>query len=342
MGMKKSKRAQKSSGHKSKKKLKKGILDKMKVREIKDAGAQLPVLVYSEAAFKTLMLCMKSTHAKTKEFMMVGSVDRHENIFNIKNLYLPPNKSCSGSYCESGDSYDKWFFETFKTIEEKKAIRCHLHSHVNMKAFPSGTDGKQIMELYGAVTDYYVQIIVNHEFKNYVAIYERGLIYEEVPQFIQIKDLLISFEDLKKSSVENGIADGEYIIKNGKIDFEDGVMYDIYSAEWEIKSNGLKYDHGEISMIPTADELKTINAEFDKKCLSSTPTYTYTGSAYPYGGGSFANPHYTKPGESLHQNNVVQPTATSTPDKEVNELYSPDERSAKELIDELKKRGIIS
>jgi hypothetical protein len=192
------------------------------------------------------------------------------------------------------------------------------------------------------VTDYYVQIIVNHEFKNYVAIYERGLIYEEVPQFIQIKDLLISFEDLKKSSVENGIADGEYIIKDGKIDFEDGVMYDIYTAEWEIKSDGLKYDHGEISMIPTVDELKTINAEFDKKCLSSTPTYSYTGAGYPYGGGSFANPHYTKPGESFHQNNVVQPTTTSTPDKEVSDVYSPDGRSAKELIDELKKRGIIN
>jgi hypothetical protein len=57
----------------------------MKVREIKDAGAQLPVIVYSEAAFKMLMLCMKSTHAKSKEFMMVGSVERHENIFNIND-----------------------------------------------------------------------------------------------------------------------------------------------------------------------------------------------------------------------------------------------------------------
>lgn len=342
MGMKKSKRLQKNSGHRSKKKLKKGSLEKVKVREIKDAGAQLPVVVYSEAAFKMLMLCMKSTHAKSKEFMMVGSVERHENIFNIKNLYLPPNKSCSGSYCESGDTYDKWFFETFKTIEEKKAIRCHLHSHVNMKAFPSGTDGKQIMELYGSVTDYYVQIIVNHEFKNYVAIYENGLIYEEVPQFIQIKDLLVSFEDLNKSSVENGIADGEYTIKNGKIDFEDGVIYDIYSAEWEIKSDGLKYDHGKISMIPTADELKDINAEFTKKCVSTT-TYNYGGgTSYPYGGNSFPNPHYTKPGESYHQNNVVQPTTTSTPEKDVDEVYSPDGRSAKELIEELKKRGIIS
>jgi hypothetical protein len=219
-----------------------------------------------------------------------------------------------------------------------------------MKAFPSGTDGKQIMELYGAVTDYYVQIIVNHEFKNYVAIYERGLIYEEVPQFIQIKDLLISFEDLKKSSVENGIADGEYTIKDGKIDFEDGVVYDIYSAEWEIESNGLKYDHGEISMIPTADELKAINADFDKKCVSTT-TYSYGGGAYSYGGTSSygggassygGSSYYTKPGESYHQNNVVQPTAASTPEKEVSDVYSPDGRTAKELIDELKKRGIIS
>jgi hypothetical protein len=350
--MKRTKRSRKRSKNIGRKEYNKNLkgIEKVKVTEIKGAAEQLPVIVYSEKAFRTLMLHMKSTHAQTKEFMMVGSVDRKDNVFNITNFYLPPNKSCSGSYCESGDSYDSWFFETFKTIEEKKSVRCHLHSHVKMKAFPSGTDSKQIMELYGAVSDYYIQIIINHDFENYVAIYTKGLLYEEVPQLIQIGDMLIDFKSLKSASANYGIEDGTYEIKDGQLLFEDGVRYDIKKADWIIESEGLTYSDGKISMIPKAEELKDINASFAKMC-----PVTYTSPPYS---GSFGGPYYDsynrgpyyggeKPAVVVTKDTETKPAEQASNTKnEDNPLNDPffvaDERKAAELINELRKRGVIS
>jgi hypothetical protein len=89
--MKRTKKSRKRSKNIGRKEYNKKILkeiEKVKVTEIKGAAEQLPIIVYSEKAFRTLLLHMKSTHAQTKEFMMVGAVDRKDNIFNILDKFF--------------------------------------------------------------------------------------------------------------------------------------------------------------------------------------------------------------------------------------------------------------
>ena len=258
---------------------------KISTIETTDEG-KLPVVVYTEEAFKKMQLFMKSVHSNTLEFMFVGSVRTKDNYYIIDDFYLPPNKSCSGAYCESGDKYDEWFFKTFKTVEEKKSIRAHVHSHVNMKAFPSGTDSNQIMDLYKAVSNYYIQIIINKKFENYVAIYKDGIRYEEVPQLVQINDMVFEYISGEKAVPLCDLADGDYRIKDGMIYIDDNTSYDIYKGDWKVDAGELHYENGAIKYIPKAEVLGECNKLFTEMIEKPATGYgSYGGYGSSYGSG---------------------------------------------------------
>ena len=256
---------------------------KISTIETTDEG-KLPVVVYTEKAFKKMQLFMKSLHSNTLEFMFVGSVRVKDNYYIIDDFYLPPNKSCSGAYCESGDKYDEWFFKTFKSVEEKKSIRAHVHSHVNMKAFPSGTDSKQIMDLYKAVSNYYIQIIINKKFENYVAIYKDGILYEEVPQLVQMNDMVFEYISGEKAVPLCELADGDYSIKDGMIYIDENTSYDIYKGDWKVDAGELHYENGAIKYIPKADELGECNKMFTEMVEKPASAYSGYGSYGGYSG----------------------------------------------------------
>lgn len=320
----------------------------MKISEISN-DVCLPKVIYSEDAFKTLLSLMASAHAKTLEFMCVGSVFKDDsNNYVITKIHMCPNSKCSGSYCESGDNYDKWFFETFKTIEEKKAVRAHIHSHVNMKAFPSGTDSTQIMELYKGVKDFYIQIIVNHAMENYVAIYEQGIKYEEVPQFVQIRDAIVEFESAKKAFPYVFVEDGDAVIKNGELLLSDGITYSFKTGDYKIISEDgrLKYDAGKISVVNSTDDIGNINKLFSdmiEKPKSAYSSYgrSYAGSGY-YGGHGYYGGGYQ---ESQQPSRVQQDSHKQEPNSSVAELISDpfysaeSEAEAATLVNNLK--GLI-
>lgn len=328
----------------------------MKISEISN-DVCLPKVIYSEDAFKTLLSLMASVHAKTLEFMCVGSVFKDDsNNYVITKVHMCPNSKCSGSYCESGDNYDKWFFETFKTIEEKKAVRAHIHSHVNMKAFPSGTDSTQIMELYRGVKDFYIQIIVNHAMENYVAIYEQGIKYEEVPQFVQIRDAVVEFESAKKAFPYVFVEDGDAVIKNGELLLSDGITYSFKTGDYKIVSEDgrLKYDSGKISIVNSTDDIGNINKLFNdmiEKPKSVYNTYGrsgyYAGSGY-YGGGygsytgGFQEPYssgYPESKQPSHtqQDSQKQESKSSVADLISDPFYSAEsEAEAAALVNNLK------
>lgn len=283
----------------------------MKISEISN-DVCLPKVIYSESAFKTLLSLMASVHAKTLEFMCVGSVRKDDsNNYVITQIHMCPNSKCSSAYCESGDAYDKWFFETFKTIEEKKAIRAHIHSHVNMKASPSGTDSTQIMELYRSVKDFYIQIIINHNMENYVAIYEEGIKYEDVPQFVQIGESIIEYESAKKAYPYVFVEDGPAIIKNGELVISKGITYSFKTGDYKIVSEDgrLKYDSGKVSVVNSTEEIGKINKLFNEMIEKPKTTYpTYYGGQY--GGYQYYDdyPRATPP--------VKKPTEQSPTEKE--------------------------
>lgn len=282
----------------------------MKISAIETTGSdKLPVIIYTEEAFKKMQLFMKTKHSIDKEFMFVGTVRTKDNYYIIEDFYLPPNKDCSGSYCESGDNYDKWFFETFKTLEEKKSLRCHVHSHVNMKAFPSGTDSKQIMDLYKNVSNYYIQIIINRKFENYVAIYKDGIKYEEVPQMVQIRDMVFEFVSGEKAVPYCELSDGDYTIKDGMITIDEYTSFNVYTGDWEVHSGELTYKNGAISYIPRSDVLGECNALFDK--MIEKKVYQYSHNNYP----AYNNPNYRAPQTTPPANNQLPPKTTDVLDR---------------------------
>lgn len=119
-----------------------------------------PEIVFKEKAHTKLTALMNNSFTKNKEFLFIGTVEYINNKYYITELFIPPQTSNYGAYCETDDSYGVWLIKNF-TPEQRKKIRFQAHSHVNMDPNPSSVDDINFKEKWEQVDDFFISFIIN-------------------------------------------------------------------------------------------------------------------------------------------------------------------------------------
>ncbi|MFA6755781.1 MAG: hypothetical protein WCR97_04745 [Bacilli bacterium] len=119
-----------------------------------------PEIVFKEEAHKKLTALMNNSFTKDKEFLFIGTVEYINNKYYITELFIPPQTSNYGAYCETDDSYGVWLIKNF-TPEQRKKIRFQAHSHVNMNPNPSAIDDINFKEKWQQIDDFFISFIIN-------------------------------------------------------------------------------------------------------------------------------------------------------------------------------------
>lgn len=275
----------------------------MKVNFINDElGLEYPRLVFREKAYWNVLRLMHSNHAKTKEFMFHGQIEKRlGNTFIVEDVQLMPNIKCSGAYCESDpEKYSDWFMETYGMIRaDRERVRLHVHSHVNMSTGPSGTDNEQLKDFAKNTNDYYIQLIINHKAENTCNIWDKkgGFKYEEVPIYAQIGSEYLIEPKTKKlfkfKEEENGITlgkfeaeipNGNYEVKDGLLIINENIQYNFMQRNFLVKSELLGFEDGGLVFYTTKEEDQQIEDLFKEMIKDTTPAY-----ASPYSHSSKVN-----------------------------------------------------
>ena len=265
----------------------------MKISEY--SSVKTPKIIYREKAYWNILALMSSEHAKTKEFMFYGLVEgKFGNNFVIERFDLIPNKSTSGAYCECDEEkYADWFIKTYEK-DERKRVRVHAHSHVNMGTTPSGTDNEEFKKCADLISNYFIQLIVNHRNENTCNIIDKevGLKYEEVPCYILIANNKYAFEqkthkfykwneEKKEVGAEltfDEIQDGNYEVKGGMIKLNEDVFYSLKLGTTVVDGEFLQLSSkGDYTFYISDEQEKAVADNF--KELMKVTTYGY-GSYY--------------------------------------------------------------
>lgn len=188
-----------------------------------------PKLIYSEKAFIKIMNYMKTDHAKLKEFGFLGLTVKENNDYIVEDFIIPPQVTASTYWETDDEKYTEWLNEI--PIKDRKKLRLHGHSHVNMATNPSGTDINMLQQLIDNVSDYYIQLIINHRLQNFVKVYdkEKNVTYSSVEQFIKVNDTLLKLTNSTSISLNEpiDIKDGAHNIKGGIIKVNKTLSKDI-------------------------------------------------------------------------------------------------------------------
>lgn len=252
-------------------------------------------LIYSHKSMQTLLTWMESTHSQSLEFGFMGIIEREGNTFRVSDFYLMRNTVTNAAYWESDAQAMAEFFNEFP-VKDRCKIRIFGHSHVRMGTSPSGTDDKQLYEFMDLVNDYMIQLIINRDMKNTVHIYnkEEGLIFKNVPQFVELENgKLICFNSLDSCKLDSTIViqDGNYEIKNGQLEIEDDVVFDLKTNKFTVGKNNcfIYYENGKLcSKISSMSKeekdslLKEVNDLFKEKMPKPKAIENRYGSAANY------------------------------------------------------------
>jgi len=112
-------------------------------------------------------------HNESNETLMTASIEKIEQSheYYITKIHIPPQTEVSKAHVETDDEeYGKWLM-TF-TREQRKKMKCHIHTHPSMGVTPSGLDTHTIYAVIEDLDDFYIQVICNEEHKFYVAVWD--------------------------------------------------------------------------------------------------------------------------------------------------------------------------
>lgn len=198
----------------------------------------IPTVYITTKAFLDVQLLMNTETAEDKEFVFLGIVTRKENIFLISDIHIPPQTNNSGAYCETDDDRFVEWIQTFNP-NERKTIRMHGHSHVNMSTNPSSVDENTLKELMTTISDFFVQFIINLKGEYTLNIYDKtnNLIIEGI-QLLVIDSLnnIFKYVDNKLILKTSSIDLNNKTVKNNKIDINDNLCLNIKTLKYEYTS----------------------------------------------------------------------------------------------------------
>lgn len=147
------------------------------------AQAKLPEdqhkrIVFTSEAYDKAMALVQLCD---KEIAWHGLVEiDDEGTYNIVDILVPPQEVTGTTVDSDPTAWALWASQL--TNDELNAMRCHMHSHVNMNVFSSGTDDdyqKDMITKNGDL-DYYIFLIFNKKFECFARIYdvENNVMYE--------------------------------------------------------------------------------------------------------------------------------------------------------------------
>lgn len=268
----------------------------MEIKRLKKGKRDFPKVIFREEAYFDLKKMMSSTLAKNTEFMCFGMVEKvtERKEYILSHFYLIPNKNNSGAYCEADEERLNDFYAKIP-LSERRKIRCHCHSHVNMGTSPSGTDNEQGEDFAASVSDYFIQLIINHKDLNTANVLDtqEGLGYYKVPMFIQIGDYVVKLKDAEKDqyefycySEEEGIKeidflDGEYAIHDGWLVLDENMFFNIKTKSFCLVGEYLSIEN-KIELKPNAitEEMKK---EIEKDFAENVKKKEYYSPSKPVG-----------------------------------------------------------
>ena len=282
----------------------------MEIKKLKKGKRDFPKIIFREQAYFDLKKMMSSTLAKNTEFMCFGMVEKvtERKEYIISHFYLIPNKNNSGAYCEADEDRLNDFYSKIPLADRRK-IRCHCHSHVNMGTTPSGTDNEQGEDFAASVSDYFIQLIINHKDLNTANVLntQEGLGYYKVPMYIQIGNYIAKLKDAEKDEIEFSIyseekgieeidfLDGDYSIINGWLALDENLYFHIKTKSFCLVGDYLTIDDKvEVKDNVITEEMKQeIEKDFAENVKKKESYSSFsTDSSKPIGQNYYRNFYY--------------------------------------------------
>jgi hypothetical protein len=223
----------------------------MKIKLIEDKNLIPPKIIFTEKAYvKMLHLLLEESKISTLEFAFFGIVTKIKQEtcteYIVSDLKIPPQQ-VEPTHVETNDEkYPEWLVKTFPRIEDRKSIRLHGHSHVNMSPTPSGTDQDLFQNMLDNISDYFIQLIINKAGVYTMNLFDKEtkLIYEDLTinlivkkdntvTMIPIEKLMEPFKTLFLSTQK----DGKYDIKNNHLIINSVLSLNLKTLEVVLESN---------------------------------------------------------------------------------------------------------
>lgn len=227
---------------------------------ILSSSGNLPRVLFKSSAYSDLKHMLSTKFASQKEFMFVGEITREGLNFIVEKFVLAPQEKNSATYVETDDDrYPGWLAENYHPKDRKK-VRLHGHSHVNMGVTPSGVDNNMISRMMSYVSDYYIQLIVNLREEFTINLFDKisNIIYYEIEPQIILENGFISNRKLENYDLTTK---NIKIIDERTLSVDDITFLDLKTLTFYIKDTFLKISQKEISVV--MDEKKI--EDYEKK-----------------------------------------------------------------------------
>lgn len=259
-----------------------------------------PIILFTTKAYSELRSMYTTTESKTYEFMYIGEVEHINNVYAIKHVRLIPQCQISMTHCETDDDkYPIWLQEQYN-VKDRKLIRFHGHSHVNMGTTPSGDDDNAIMKMMNYVSDFFIQFIMNQKEDYTLNLYDKqnNLIYENLNfKLITEQGHILSLDGeiaINPSSEIKLVLNKD----NNKLLLREGIYLNLTTFETTIEDNyiemsinkkpKLKIEQMEKFKKVVEKDIKKLNIKFP------TTTYKYDYNYNGYYNGYYNSPYYKK------------------------------------------------
>lgn len=233
---------------------------------------KIPYIVFTSKVYAQLQALNNTKWAKTYEYMYIGEVVYipETNTYAVANIRLIPQCNISTMHCETDDDkYPIWLQENYN-IQERKRVRFHGHSHVNMGTAPSGDDNQAINKMMNYVSDYFIQFILNLKGEYTLNIYSKkdNLIYRNLKykiitdegHLIDEHNNIIKNEDVSITEIK--------VQENGDIELAKGLFFNTNTLSVSLHDGNISLEKGgTITVNPTILEKLTKEYETEAEKL---------------------------------------------------------------------------
>jgi len=138
----------------------------------------VPRIFMHMETFVRMHMLVEDNH---KEIMLLGTVEKENNNYMIKELYFPPQSLNSAAYVETDDDrYPQWIMSIPE--ETRTKLRMHMHTHPKMNPTPSPTDETSLSNIIADLDDFYIRIIANQKAEYRIDLYHiaHNIAYKEL------------------------------------------------------------------------------------------------------------------------------------------------------------------
>lgn len=256
---------------------------------------KLPHLIFSSKALAKIKCALNVKAVNYLEFMFLGdatkTIENGTTIFNFEDIHFAPQIIATSAVETNEELYPEWLNNNFKTVESRKKIRLHGHSHVNMATSPSGTDKAFFQQMLDDVRDFFIQLIFNKRGEMFVNIFDKeaNLIYEkeDINMFVRIGDTLMGLLNLNaifKTTPKFKLSEEHCTTHENLLFIGDKLIFDFDTLSFVYDDDNIVLQDNLIKVINEKELTEQLSEELDSAIShkhTATPTSFYPGG-YTY------------------------------------------------------------